>query len=219
VGNPSQQDWVFTISPAAKPITLITVSPQGETLGAGDVLSIRLDALPGGTAKFSVGGAITDRPLNEEKPGTYSGFYLVKKGDSLAKAPVTIKFTPAEGGQTYTQTAPQSVTIAAGSPTAPIFDLPLEGSSVGNSVVLSGRAAPNTTVRVTVRYEGRRVILAANGTVANLEVKVGANGRWQTPDIDVAPAFGASNVIYTAEAIVVTASGETSPAARVRFKK
>src|SRR5205823_5773668 len=113
----------FTVSAAETPIKSLTVSPEGKTLEPGDVLTVRMEAAPGGNARFAIGGAVTDRPLREESPGVYTGTYTVKKGDSLAKAPVTVTFT-GSGGRAVTQTAAQSVTINAGTPDTPVIDSP-----------------------------------------------------------------------------------------------
>lgn len=218
-GNEAKREWAFTITPAAKPLTTVAFSPADKTLNAGDVLTVRAEALPGGVAKFSVGGVITERYMNEERPGLYTGAYTVRRGDSLTKAPVSVVFTPRDSTQSYTMTAPQMVTMAAGAPSAPIIDLPLEGGSVGNTVVISGRAAPGSTVRIAIRYQGRLLILNTGGALTTVEIKVGDNGKWESPVINLNPPTGASNLLYTAEIVAVSSSGEASATSTVRFKK
>jgi hypothetical protein len=216
-GNETRQEWSFTISASENPIRSLAVSPEGKTLSAGDVITVRLEATPGGTARFSVGGA-GDHAMQAEGGGVYTGVYTVKRGDSLAKAPVTVTFTGANG-RTVTQTAAQSVTIVAGAPEAPVIDAPQEGAQVGGEVTISGRAAPGATVRVEVAYRGRLLVVAAHGTVATEEVKANAQGRWSSSAIRLDPPFGVSNLTYTVRAVTVDAAGEASEPATVQFKR
>jgi hypothetical protein len=220
VGNTSQKDWKFTVTPNAKPIVNISVTPPGLALNAGEEMKVYMTGLAGGQARFAIGDAIKDQPLIETMPGTYTGSYFVKRGEALTKAPVTVTFTPKAGGPSYTQAAPQVVTFTAGPPRAPIIDAPAEDASVGNSWVMSGRAAANSTVRIRVKYQGRLIkLLSTQGNLDEITVKVGPDGKWQTTSISVAQPIGASNIVYTAEVVVVTASGDVSTPATVRFKR
>ncbi len=217
-GNETQKDWAFTIAGGESPIKSLTFSPGDKTLGAGDVLTVRAEAAPGGAARFRVGGVATDRPLKEDPPGVYTGTYTVQKGESLQKAPVTVTYT-AKDGNTVTQTAAASVTIAAGAPDAPIIDTPQEGASVGNTVTVTGRAAPNAAVRLSVGYQGRLLVIPARGTVANVEVKADEKGRWTAPDVKLGAPPGVSGLTYTLRAVAVDAAGDESEPATVQFKR
>ncbi len=217
-GNETRREWVFTITPAETLIRSLTFTPNNATLEAGEVLTVRMEAVPGGTARFAVGGAVTDRPMQEQAGGVYVGTYTVKRGDSLAKAPVAVTFT-APGGRTVTQTATQAVTIAAGTPNTPVIDTPQEGAKVGGTVTITGRAAPNATVRYALRYQGRLVILSTSGTVAEGEVKADAQGRWTVPDIRLSAPLGVSNLAYSLQAVTVDATGSESEPATVNFAR
>lgn len=218
-GNETRRDWAFNVTPANSVIKSVAVTPNtGGTLEPGDVVSVRVQAAPGGTARFNIGGAVLNRPLQEQSPGVYTGTYTVKKGDSLAKAPVIVSYRTANG-QTITQTADQSLTIAAGAPSAPVIESPQGGAAVGKSVAITGRAAPNSLVRVSIGYQGRLLILPVSATLATVEVQADANGRWSTESMNLEPPLGVTNLTYTAQAIAVGAAGEASEPVQVQFKR
>jgi hypothetical protein len=218
-GNETRREWAFTLSPAQALITDITFTPDTKTLEPGDELTVKVTAQPGGKARFAIGGTVTDRVLTEEGSGVYIGRYTVKKGDSLAQAPITVTFTSASG-KTVTQTAGQSLTIAAGAPDKPTITSPTAGASIGSdTVTLAGRAAPNATVRYHLRYQGTLFIIPANGTVTEGEVKADAQGNWSVPGIRLSSLPGVSNLTYNASIEAVSASGEVSEVTSVDFKK
>ncbi len=218
-GNESRKDWAFTISANETLIKSVSVTPEARTLEPGDVVTVRLEAAPGGSAKFSIGGAVTGRPMAEQSPGVYAGTYTVKKGDSLAKAPASVTFTSASG-RTVTQSADQSVTIAAGAPGKPTITTPEANASVGGRVTATGKAAPGATVRYSLKYQGVLIVLPAGGTIAEGEVKANAQGKWTTPEIQLSAPLGVSRLSYTLEAVTVgAADGETSEPASVQFKR
>jgi hypothetical protein len=194
----------------------LTFSPDTKTLEPGDELTVRLTAKPGGSARFSIGGTVTNRSMTEQSPGVYVGSYTVKKGDSLSKAPVTATFT--SNGQTVTQTAGTSVTIAAGAPVKPTVTSPQSGATVGNTVTIRGTAAPNATVRYSVKYQGVILVVPASGTITDGEVKANDKGEWVVPDVRLSTAPGLSKVTYQVAATAVGAAGEESEVATVDFK-
>lgn len=216
-GNETRKEWEFTISQAEALVENLTFAPATGTLGPGDEMTVRLTAKPGGAAKFSIGGAVTGRPMAEESAGVYVGRYTVKKGDSLAQAPISATFTL--NGRTVTQTAEQSVTIAAGAPNAPTITSPAAGAAAGNSLVLSGKAAPNATVRYHIEYAGTLIILPTRGTVADGEVKADANGNWSVPALQLSSPPGVSKLSYMATVTAVGAAGEESEPVTVEFKR
>ncbi|MES2459411.1 MAG: stalk domain-containing protein [Armatimonadota bacterium] len=218
-GNETRREWAFTLSPAEALITDITFTPDTKTLEPGDELTVKLTAQPGGKARFAIGGTVTDRALTEEASGVYTGRYTVRKGDSLAQAPITVTFTSASG-KTVTQSAGQSLTIAAGAPDKPTITSPQSGASVGSdTVTLSGKAAPNATVRYHLRYQGTLFIIPANGTVTEGEVKADAQGNWSVPGIKLSSLPGVSKLTYSASVEAVGAAGEVSETTSVDFQK
>jgi hypothetical protein len=218
-GNETRKEWSFTLSPAQALITDITFNPDTKTLEPGDELTVKLTAQPGGKARFAIGGTVTDKPLNEESSGVYTGTYTVRKGDSLAQAPITVTFTSASG-KTVTQSAGQSLTIAAGAPDKPTITNPEANVSIGrDTVTLRGKAKPNATVRYHLRYQGTLFIIPANGTVTEGEVKADAQGNWSVSDIKLSSLPGVKNLTYTASVEAVGAAGEVSETTTVDFQK
>jgi hypothetical protein len=217
-GNETRREWAFTLSQAEALIKDIQFSPETKTLEPGDVMTVRLTAQPNGRARFSIGGAVTNRAMTEGQNGVYTGSYTVKKGDSLAQAPITVTFTSANG-RTVTQTANQAVTIAAGAPERPTITTPQAGAAVGDTVTFKGKAAPNATVRYHITYQGVLLILPAGGTIADGEVKADAQGNWTIPDVRISAPPGVSKLTYALEVQAVGASGEASEKATIQFKR
>jgi len=65
----------------------IDISPA-HPLRAGDTLGVVMHGTPGGLAGFDIGPYITDLTLTETQPGTYSGTYVIRRGQNFANAPV-----------------------------------------------------------------------------------------------------------------------------------
>ncbi|MBC8102720.1 MAG: copper amine oxidase N-terminal domain-containing protein [Cytophagales bacterium] len=218
-GNETRREWGFTLSPSEALIKELTFSPDTKTLEPGDELTVTVTAQPGGKARFALGGAVTDRVLNEGAAGVYTGTYTVRKGDSLAQAPITVTFTSASG-RTVTQSANQSVTIAAGAPDKPTITSPQPGTPVGgDTITLAGKAKPNATVRYHLRYEGTLIIIPASGTVTEGEVKADAQGNWSVPNIKLSSPSGVRSLTYTASVEAIGAAGEVSETSSVAFQK
>lgn len=217
-GNETRENWSFTVSQAEALVNAVSFSPDTKTLEPGDVLTVRAEGQPGGKARFNVGGAVVNQPMREESPGVYVGTYTVRKGDSLAQAPVSVAFTSSTG-RSVTQAAAQPVTIAAGAPEKPVITSPSEGAATGESVVIRGKAKPNATVRYSLKYQGVLVVLPAGGTVADGEVKANANGDWSTPEIRLNSPLAISKLTYSVEVATVGASGELSDTASLSFKR
>lgn len=218
-GNETKKAWKFTISADAALIQEVTVEPNGASLGPGDVLTVRAKAKPGGNAHFDIGGVIKNHPMNEQSAGVYVGTYTIKKGDSLAKAPVTV--TLSKGEQKASQTAENSLSIAAGAPNAPKITFPQPGASISTNGVpaLRGTAAPGATVRYKISYRGTLLILPVAGTVAEGEVTANEKGQWSVPNLSLPTPPGVTKLTYSAEIVTIGAAGETSDPATVEFKK
>ncbi len=227
-GNETRREWSFTVTPAETLLKRVTFTPENKALSMGDTLTVRAEAVPGGTARFALGSAsptgaaaAIERPMREESPGVYVGTYEVQRGDSLARAPVSVTFTPPNGRTGVTLAAAQAVTIAAGAPETPVIDTPQEGASVGAAVVtIMGRAAPNATIRVNVSYQGRALLLiAARGTLAAREVKADEKGKWSVENVKLSAPPGVANLSFTATAVSTDQTGEVSTPATVRFRR
>lgn len=216
-GNETRKEWGFTISAAESLVQELTYSPNDKSLEPGDVVTVRLKAKPGGRARFSIGGSVKDHAMREESAGNYVGSYTVRKGDSLSQAPITATFVL--NGRTVIQTADNPVTIAAGAPDKPTILSPEAGKAAGDTVTIVGKAAPGATVRYHLKYRGTILVLSANGTVADGEVKADDKGMWKVENIRLSAPQGVRNLVYSIEAETVGAAGETSESASIEFKK
>lgn len=217
------------LSPTETLLRRVTFTPLDKTLAPGDTLSVRAEATPGGTARFTLGGppdagaatAAIERPMREESPGVYVGTYEVKRGDSLNRAPVRVTFTPPNAQTGVTLAAANAVTTAAGAPNTPVIDTPQEGASVGASMAtITGRAAPHATVRVVVAYQGRALlVIGARGTLTRREVTADEKGSWSVANVKLSAPPGVSKLSFTATAVSVDQTGEISAPATVRFRR
>ena len=217
-GNETRREWRFTVLPTTL-LKSVVALPDDRPLNFGDVLTLKALGTPGAKATFSLGVKVKDQPLKEDSPGVYVGTYTVQKQDVMVAAPVTVTVTDTRG-RTATLKAANAITVTAGPPETPIIDQPQQGASVGASVVLSGRCLPNATIKVTVRYAGKRAsILAASGLIGEYSAKADANGRWATEPILLRVPKELTGLVFTAEVSATGTGGKGSSTATVKFKK
>ena len=221
-GNQLRKDWSFTIgSPAdAEPLRSIEIAPSDKTLDYGDVLTVKVIGVPGATASFSLGDVVKDKLLREDTPGVYVGTYTIKRGDAVSGASVGVRFTP-QGGPTIERIAEGGAVNAAPKPTSytPTIDTPLDNASVGDSVTITGRALPGASVKVTLKYSGLKVVVAASGQIASLTVKADDKGSWSAGPIPLKVPRDVTRTSIIAEAVAVGSGGALSEPARIRFRK
>ncbi|MBC8102060.1 MAG: hypothetical protein H7Z41_05680 [Cytophagales bacterium] len=218
-GNQVRREWTFTVTAPTNPITSLSVTPDDEPLlGAGATLTVRIQASPGGIAKFRIGGAVADQPMPEQAPGIYIGGYTVKPGDSASRVPITVLFRPATG-PAISQVSGARVTLAAGAPETPIIDRPQSGASVGPTVTITGRAAPGAMVRLKLVYQGKVVVIATQGILFDADVKTGPDGKWSTGAVELSVPGSVAGVTFIATAAVADSTGKLSGTAAVKFKK
>lgn len=217
-GNETSREWRFTVIPTAL-LSSVVALPDDRPLNFGDVLTIKAVGAPGSKATFTLGAKVKDQPLKEDSPGVYIGSYTVQKQDVMVAVPVSVTVTDVRG-RTATQRATNVVTVTAGPPEIPIIDQPQDGASVGGSVVLSGRSLPNATIKVTVRYAGKRAsILSASGLIGEVTAKADATGRWSTQPIVLRVPKELTGLVFTAEVTATGTGGKDSSTATVKFKK
>jgi plastocyanin len=216
-GNETRKQWLFTVAAQESLIKSVRFTPDTKTLEPGDVLTVTLTGKPGGNARFSIGGTVTGQTMQEGPAGTYVGTYTVKKGDSLAKAPVSAALTV--NGRTVTQSAEGSLTIAAGAPDKPTITSPVANASVGDTFTLAGKAKAGATVRYTVRYTGTLIVLPVSGAIADGEVKANDKGEWSVAGLKLSVPTGVTKVAYQVAAVTVGAAGEQSEPVTVNVKR
>jgi hypothetical protein len=218
-GNEAKREWAFTVVMPPPAISKITLRPAGATLRSGDELTVRVDGLPGGTARYRIGDKPMEYSLKEEGAGIYLGIYTVQRGDNIPRATVTVLFQPKDSARTVQKVSEDAVTLSAIRPTPPVIDQPLEGRSVGSNVSLSGRAQPGIKVRVSIRWEGKGTNGTVRGDLTVAEVIADDKGKWFTEPLPLDLDQQVGSVIYTAEIVAVAPDGETSTQSSVRFKQ
>ncbi len=218
-GNDVRREWSFNVSAPINPITSLSVTPDdAPLLNVGDPIIVRIQATPGGRAKFRIGDSVIDQPMPEQTPGVYIGNYRVKQGDSAARVPVTVNFKPANG-PAVSQVSGARITLAAGVAETPIIDRPRSGASVGNTVTITGRAAPGSLVRLKLVYQGKVVVIGSQGTIFDADVKTGLDGKWSTGAVELSVPTSVSGVTFTLTAFAVDGNGKPSKSATVKFKR
>jgi len=221
-GNRSVTDWSFRTSSDNIVLGFFTDANPNGSLSEGDRVGFTLKASPGGRAEFSIGGLARHIPMTETSPGRYTGSYLVRGGQDVKNAPVTATFID-RSGNTVITTLRTGITVVSGPPSAPIITSPSDGARVGNSLIVSGTAAPDSLVTVKVDYSNKVLggFVALNGSVGTREVKVDGRGNWSAPELSLESnsLVGAGgNIVYTISARVQNGSGEISIPARIAVR-
>jgi hypothetical protein len=217
-GNEATRTWTFFVDEAGSDV-VERFTIDAPSTRPGDVVRLVLLAERGGEATFSIGDSIRDRAMREVSPGRYEAEYTIRRGDTFDRDDVVAKFTTS-AGRVYNVQPTGTVAVNAGPLQAPTIASPKADASVGNPLVVSGRAAPNARVQVKVTYTTEVIgALRLNGTVAQVEVEADDQGRWSTEELDLSTYVRGSNTRYTVTAVVVGAEGKVSEAATVTVKR
>lgn len=224
-GNTTTANWGFKVSTSKIVQSFTTNEISGTAIGAGATIVLTLNAQPGGKATASIGTLAKSIPLHEADAGVYTGEYTVKAGDSIQNAPVTARFESRDG-TVVTTSLSSGLTIAAGPPPAPKILSPTDSNYVDANTPLTvqGKAAPGSTVRVTVAYESKDLggILPVTGQSASKDVVANKNGDWtaEALSLKVRSLFGGNrDTVFTITATELDAAGNpTTEAAKVTVR-
>lgn len=218
-GNPVTRNWNFRIVSNNDVIRSFAYDTAGQPLSPGTEVTFNLVGEPGGTATFSVGDRVTDRRMVEEQPGKYVGRYTIRRNDNFTNAPVSAKLVTT-AGDTFTYEAADRFNADVRSLEAPSFTNLTDGSTVGNTIVLRGTAAPGSRVRIKVDYSKVSLgFFKTTGTISETEVVADDNGRWKTDSIDLATGLGGGSTTYNVTAVTVGANGKTSEVAKLTLHR
>ncbi len=213
-GNAATANWGFKVSTSKIVQGFKTNEPLGKSVGAGGTVVFTLNAQPGGKATASIGNLAKTIPMRETDPGVYVGEYTIRAGDSVNNAPVTARFVARDGTAVTTNLA-AGLTIAAGPPPAPKIFSPADAGYVdaGQPLTVRGKAAPGSTVRVTVSYDSKALggILPVTGQSATKDVTADKNGEWTAEDLSLkvrSLLFGGTrDTVFTITATELDAGG------------
>ncbi len=219
-GNADTTQWQFKVIENHLVQSFTSSTPGGgQSFGAGDTVHFQLKAAPGGQATVNIGG-VGDVPLSETAPGVYNGDYAIKSGDSVDNAPVTAQFRGANGGPSVTVPLKSGLSIAAGPPRAPEITSPADSAvETGDTVDVSGKAAPGATVRLTVTYSSKAFgFFPVGGSSDTKDVVADKNGVWTAPGLSLQSNSllgAAKKTTFTVSAVTVAPNGDLSDPATV----
>ena len=114
---------------------------------------------------------------------------------------------PASAEWSFTVTGAET----GAAPAPPVILDPKEGEEISGDITVRGTAEPGSTVRVRTTYSGTvLVILSQQGEANTQEVKVGADGKWQTQPFTLPAPSGLKNIKYTIVATATNSKGLSS---------
>lgn len=215
-GNEVRGAWTFTIASVSDVVRTLTHNAN-RALEPGDTMQVTLVGEPGGTATFSIGRSVVDRPMREVSPGQYVGEYVIRKGDVFTNEPVTATLAT-RNGMSFNIEAQDRVGLNTGPLAAPVITGPAADARVGGTFAVQGTAAPNAQVRVRIEYAAQALgLLNLTGAVYDRVVTADNQGRWSTGDIRVEGIAGSRGARYTVTATAVGADGRESEATTLRL--
>ena len=214
-GNSTTSNFAFTVAPAvAGGIQSFT---QGATraLNAGESVPLILQGTPAGQASFDVVDAQNrvvagNLPLTEDanRPGTYRADYRVPD-NAAGELRFVGRFSPGDGTLTTSPaTAPVQILAV---PVNLTVSAPRDGATVNTPLIVSGKGAPGATVNVSIVATGTQLfILEYNEDLGTQQVRVDANGNWQTAPIQLPQRKNVSNLSYVIAATQTDGANATS---------
>ncbi|HEV8339161.1 MAG TPA: copper amine oxidase N-terminal domain-containing protein [bacterium] len=217
-GNRLDDDWPFTIATVqGSLINSVTVNPT-TPLSAGQVLTVTVTGQPGAVATFSIEGvigaqnvAMTEAP---NQPGAYFGSYTVRAGENVQNAKITVTLT--RGGLTSRSEASARLTIVTAGVAPPTITSPAAGSTVGQPIVIRGKAPSVHQVIVRVDYRGSVLLFNLQGTYGQVATTSDGNGNWQ---VTINQSIRVQGAELTIIAWAVDAAGRRSEPTVIRVRQ
>jgi hypothetical protein len=217
-GNTAAKSWSFRVAAGNEVIKSFTFEADDEELRPGTDVKFTLVGEPGGHASFSVGDRLQNVPMPEVDPGRYVATYTIRRNDNFENTQVVAKLVT-KGGETFTSEATNALNVNS-TLEPPLFTDPEENAKVGSKVVLRGRAAPGSVVRIRIEYRKTALgVFDLKGTVADLEVTADSKGNWITDSIDMDTGLGGGSATFTITAVTVGANDKTSEATVLKLRR
>lgn len=157
------------VMPSPGPVTIsaIDVTPQ-RPLRKGDTLSVVMHGTAGGNGTFDLGPFVTNLPLREGPPGTYSGTYRVAPGVNFADVPI---FGHLTAGTSAAVTAESQVLVSVSTEPPGINDFaPGNGATVNSArpsiyATFAAGVVPVNPSSATIVVNGHDVTSASTRTM------------------------------------------------------
>lgn len=221
-GNAGTTDWTFTVAPNTLVKSFTSSVTAGQSVSVGQTIRFTLNAQPGGKASASLGSIAPSIPLGEGSPGVYTGEYTVKAGDSVQDAPASARFE--KSGKAVTVALASGLTIAAGGPRPPVITSPAEDTAAGETLTVTGTAAPSATVRIAINFVSKALggLFSVNGSAGGKDVIADKNGQWKAEDLSLRTRslFGqGQDTVFTITAVTVAANGDLSDPATIKVHR
>lgn len=218
-GNEASVTWGFNIGVTADNTLQAAWHDARDVLVAGQVIAVSGRVVnAGGVATYSLGTLRTNLPMQRVgNTNTYRGTYTVRAGDSLVDGLVTVTYRDPQGRQ-GSMDATARVQINTGLPTALTIAQPLDGSAVGDTILVSGQAPPNRRIRVTITY-ATRVLTRITGQLWQGTVSSTNQGTWETQEIASSLGLLGRADEYTVKADLLNASNNVVSTQTVKLHK
>ncbi|MHB1462835.1 MAG: copper amine oxidase N-terminal domain-containing protein [Armatimonadota bacterium] len=221
-GNYTSQTWSFNVQGAGSVITSFTHSDVTD-MQPGDVITAKMKGEANSTVNFVItsqaGNVIATKAMPETSAGVYEGEYTIRKNQDINGATISGTLKVASG-QVYTVQAEGTVNAPALTDSSiPVITSPKEGNSVTTPLVITGKASPNTSVRITVEYSTKVLgLFETNGALTDQIATTNSKGIFKSSDISLTTLIQGSNTIYTINVTSVNANGDESEPTTVSVK-
>ncbi|MDQ7825110.1 MAG: copper amine oxidase N-terminal domain-containing protein [Candidatus Eremiobacteraeota bacterium] len=199
-GNPVSKTWYFNVQTMDR-IQSITHSATAP-LAVGEVLQVRMQGDPGGTAAYSIGTYRTNNAMAETSSGVYMGNYQIQQGDIFQNAPVTGYLT-LPGHSTISLNTTTSVSVRSSQLGLQITS-PQSGSTVDKNFTISGQTSPYAKVSLNVSVYMGVLGIGMDNKLMESQVQANEAGNFQYAISDWFPVNGGS---YTITGVAQDAQG------------
>lgn len=211
-GNPLRKTWYFNVQTmdVLQWITHNATMP----LAVGEVLQVKMQGDPGGTASFDIGSYRRNNPMYEASSGMYVGNYQIQQGDSFQNAPVTGYLTvPGHSAIALNTTTPVSV---RSNQISLQINSPQSGSMVEKNFTISGVTSPYARVSLDVSVYLGIFGIGMDNKLITSQVQANEAGNFQYSISDRLPVNGGS---YTIVGMAQNAQGQQSSTVTVKANR
>ncbi len=192
-GNMKSQSWAFTVVDSQYSIRSV-VTNADRSMAIGDTVTANVEGMWGGKVLLVIGDKL-EVPLKEQSPGFYEGSHVLREGDISGSAPLEIRFTGSESNQ-YIETLEQPLRMAVSEQIAPTVTQPVPAAWSSDQLVVRGKGAPRSTVRLRIAYRLPQSRVHNSGIVAEQHIRVGADGLWEGKPVERSPLLARAAAHY-----------------------
>jgi hypothetical protein len=218
-GNVNDQKWIFTTAQATDLAKSIDAQIPANCQ-PGQQIAITMVGAPSSQATYCIGSQVTNQPMTEVRPGVYTANYTIQPGQYFYNDRIMGQIHT-QDNQTFALTAPQTLLVMAGPPTAPAFSSSLADSIVGKDCTITGTGPANSRIHIWVDYRSNiGHDLSATGSLYDAIVMTDGNGNFSTGSIKVDPGLAStSDIKIAAHAETFGWDGKKSEATVVAFRR